>query len=259
VSVIPELLLAPVLVAISILAGRRAGQRVSGLVSSFPAVVGPVLLIAAQEHGSSFTARTANGILFGLVTLAGFTVAYARTLGRAHWSLSLACGWVVAGALAVPLRWLAGDLGQPAGLLVAMISLSVAHAALPAATASFRRDPPGTGGRHEIVLQMALTVTLVGFLAAAAAQLGPTIGGILAGLPVLASVLATRTHRRDGGDAVVALLRGMLAGMPAFVGFVALVGLLIAPLGTALAFGLAIIVAVVLQFAALDGRIPARA
>jgi hypothetical protein len=253
-SVLPELLLAPILVAISILACRRWGQRVGGLVSSFPAVVGPVLLIAAREHGASFAARSANATLLGLATLAAFTVGYAKTAGRLHWSISLASGWVAAAALAVPLRLWAGHLDFPAGLLVAILSLSAAYAVLPAGPSRFEPEPPDSGGGQEVMLQMALTTGLVGGLSIAGAQLGPTVGGMLAALPVLASVLAIRTHRRYGPPGVLHLLRGMLTGMPAFVGFCALVELLIVSLGTAVAFSLAIALAVSFQLMALDRR-----
>jgi hypothetical protein len=251
-GLLPELLLAPLLVAVSILAGRRWGERVSGLVSSFPAVVGPVLLIAAKEHGASFTASTADGTLFGLATLAVFMVTYAKLAGRVHWSVSLTSAWVTAVAVGIPIRWLAGYLGFPAGLLVSTISLYAAYAAMPPGIAPPARAQPEGGGAQEIMLQMGLTAALVGGLAVAAAQLGPTVGGILAGLPVLASVLAVRIHRRDGRAAVVGLLRGMLKGMPSFVGFCAVVALLITPVGTAWAFSVAAVVAIALQITALD-------
>lgn len=257
-SVLPELLLAPILVAVSILAGRRWGEHVSGLISTFPAVVGPVLLIAAQQHDASFAARTADGTLFGLATLAAFMVTYAKLAGRVHWSVSLTCAWMAAVVVGIPIRWLAGHLGFPAALLVSTVSLSAAYAALPPGTSPLARAQPDAGGSQEIMLQMGLTAALVGGLAVAAAQLGPTVGGILAALPVLASVLVVRIDRRDGGAAVVGLLRGMLNGMPTFVGFCAVVALLITPLGTAWAFSVASVVAITLQITALGRGVFAR-
>jgi hypothetical protein len=49
--VVAELLIAPLLVAGSTFACRRWGAPVGGMLSAFPAVVGPVLLILAQERG----------------------------------------------------------------------------------------------------------------------------------------------------------------------------------------------------------------
>jgi hypothetical protein len=75
---------------------------------------------------------------------------------------------------------------------------------------------------------MALTAVLVATLSAAAGVLGPLVGGMLAALPVLASVLAVLCHRDAGGEAAVVLLRGMLEGMAGFVAFCEVVALLIA-------------------------------
>ena len=48
-----ELVVAPALVGAATLAARRWGEGIGGLVSAFPAIVGPVLLIAAHQHGSA--------------------------------------------------------------------------------------------------------------------------------------------------------------------------------------------------------------
>ncbi len=65
-----QLLVAPALVAAATLAARRWSPRVGGVVSAFPAIVGPVLLIGADAHGTAFAARAATGTLLGLVALA---------------------------------------------------------------------------------------------------------------------------------------------------------------------------------------------
>ena len=89
VNTILELLVAPALVGAATLAARRWGQEIGGLVSAVPAIVGPVLLIAALEHGATFAARAANGTLLGLVALAAFAVAYGWTAARGGWRGSL--------------------------------------------------------------------------------------------------------------------------------------------------------------------------
>jgi hypothetical protein len=97
----------------------------------------------------------------------------------------------------------------------------------------------------------------VATLATTADLFGPLVGGMLAALPVLASVLAVFTHRQYGAVGVVGLLRGMLSGMAGFVGFCAVVATLIVPAGTAAAFAVATGVAIGLQVLALEN--PARA
>src|SRR4051812_45463233 len=96
-----EVVLAPALVGAATLAARRWGERTGGLVSAFPAIVGPVLLVTALEHGAAFAARAASGTLLGLVALSAFTLAYARAARRLRWPASLAAGWAAAGAAGV--------------------------------------------------------------------------------------------------------------------------------------------------------------
>ena len=101
--------------------------------------------------------------------------------------------------------------------------------------------------RWDLQLRMALTALLVVTLTAAASRFGPVVGGVLAALPVLASILAVFTHARYGAAAVVDLLRGMLGGMAGFVAFCALVAVLVEPLGIAASFAVATVAALAIQ------------
>jgi hypothetical protein len=241
-----ELVVAPALVGAATLAARRWGEGIGGLVSAFPAIVGPVLLIAAHEHGSAFAARTASGTLLGLVALAGFALAYGRTALRAGWRASLAAGWATAAAIAVLLGTV--KAGPLAGLVAATLSLLVARRALPSSAAT-PASTPTCPSRWDLALRMGLTAVLVVSLAAAASRLGPVIGGMLAALPVLASILAVFTHRQHGAQALVLLLRGMLSGMAGFVIFCALVAVLVDRAGVGSTFAVAALAAVGVQAA----------
>ena len=274
VNTVLELLVAPALVGAATLAARRWGQEIGGLVSAFPAIVGPVLLVAALEHGATFAARAASGTLLGLVALATFAVAYGWTAARAGWRGSLTAGWAVAGLAGLLVGAIAA--GPPGALAAAAVSLGAAHRLLRHAagrthpprradgttralgSAPGDRDPavgdPGAprGGeplvsRWDLQLRMALTALLVVTLTAAASRFGAIVGGVLAALPVLASILAVFTHARDGTAAVVDLLRGMLGGMAGFVAFCALVAVLVEPLGIAASFAVATVAALAIQ------------
>jgi hypothetical protein len=231
-----ELLVAPALVAISTLVVRRWGPRAGGVISAFPAIVGPVLLILALAHGRPFAARAANGTLLGLVSLAAFALAYGR-LARGHgWRVCAAAGWLAAGVAALAVGAAAGRAGSPVGLVVASTALAAAWRVLPGvALAAVSRAPrPG-----EIPLRMASVALLVALLSAAAGALGAVAGGMLAALPVLACVLAVFTHREHGGSQAIALLRGMLAGMASFVLFCQVIALAVVPYGIGAAFAAA--------------------
>jgi hypothetical protein len=246
VDLVLELVVAPALVGAATLAARRWGQRIGGLVSAFPAIVGPVLLVAALEHGAAFAARAANGTLLGLVALAGFALTYGRVAARAGWPNSLVAAWAVAGVLGLGVGTLAA--GPPVGLLAAAASLLAAHRLLRGVSSGALPDEPVLP-RWDLPLRMALTALLAMSLTAAASRLGPVVGGVLAALPVLASILAVFTHARYGAAAVAELLRGMLGGMAGFVGFCALVAALAEPAGIAAAFAVATVAALAVQTA----------
>ncbi|HEX6620114.1 MAG TPA: hypothetical protein VF024_10675, partial [Solirubrobacteraceae bacterium] len=76
-----------------------------------------------------------------------------------------------------------------------------------------------------------------------------SVGGVLAALPALASILAVFTHERQGPAAVAFLLRGMLSGMAGFVVFCALVAVLVDRAGVGATFTLAALAAVSVQAA----------
>jgi hypothetical protein len=244
------------LVAASTLAARRWGLRTAGVVSAFPAIVGPLLVLVAVDHGPAAAARSAEGTLLGLVGLAAFTAAYGRTAARGGWRTSLLSGWAAAAVASLGAAAAGVWAGAPLGLLAASISLWAAYRSL--ATARHGGDAAVqslvAGTRTSIAGRMVLTAVIVVALAGAVRVLGPLAGGILAALPVLVSVLAVVTHRDAGAQATVALLRGTLAGMAGFVAFCQIVALLITRAPLVPAFAVAIGAALLAQVPALRVR-----
>lgn len=246
VRLIAEVALAPGLVGVATLVGGRWGQRVAGLVSGLPVVVGPLLLIAAQRRGLRFAASTANGVLLGLPALGGFALAYARSAHHGP-AIGLFSGWVSAAALAALVSLCLAGLPFPAGLLVSSTSLALAFRLMPGAPDAAIQPRRSDVSLKAMQLRMAATAALVLVLWAALAVLGPTIGGVLAGLPAVVSVLALFAHRDGGSDAAVSLLRGSLAGMTSFVSFCAVVALLLSSAGLAATFAVGSVLGVALQ------------
>ncbi|MDQ6821986.1 MAG: DUF3147 family protein [Actinomycetota bacterium] len=240
--------LAPMLVALTTLVARRFGPRAGGMLSAFPAIVGPVLLVVALDHGRSFAAQAANGTLLGLVALSGFALAYGRAALRWSWPTCLTAGWAAAGATATVAGVLTRGADPTSSLAIAVLSLSVAYLALPRP-----RPAPALAVMKfgSLRMRMALTAVLVCALSIAAGVLGPLVGGMLAALPVLASVLSVFTHREADPQMLLSFLRGMLIGMGGFVAFCEVVALAIVHQGTAFAFAAATAAAVVAQGAAV--------
>jgi hypothetical protein len=239
---------APLLVAIATIVARRWGERAGGVVSAFPAIVGPVLLVLALAHGPRFTATAANGTLLGLASLAAFSLVYGRVACRHNWCACLIAGWAFAALAGLAVALAAGNAGSPAGLLVAAATLAVARGALPAAALGAATP---ASRRGTVVPRMATAALLVVLLSAAAGALGPLVGGMLAALPVLACVLVVFTHREAGAPAAIGLLRGLLAGMASFVVFCQLIAMLVVPYGIAPAFEAATLAALGMQAVAV--------
>jgi len=230
-ELVVQFVVAPLLVLAASFAARWWGHGIAGVVSAFPAIVGPVLLIGAHRHGASFAAQQATGTLLGLAALSGFALAYARTALHASWPVSVAAGWAVA-AVAAGLASAVGA-GLLGALVTAVASLVLARRGIPRATLGKLRLEPRAS---DLALRMALTALLVVSLAAVAGWLGPTVGGVLTALPVLACILAAFTHERYGAAAAAQLLRGMLSGMGGFVVFCLLVAALVDDAGVTVTF-----------------------
>ena len=244
--------LAACLVGVSTLVCRVWGHAIGGIFSAFPLIVGPALYLAARRQDAAFAAQTAVATLLGLVALSGFALAYGRSSGRWGWLPSVALGWAAAAGIGLLAARI--ETGLLGALAAATLSIALARAALPRGA---KTDPPRALPGWELPARMAMTALLIVGLTLAGERFGPTLAGLLAALPTIASVLAVLTHARDGHDALLALLRGMLAGLAAFVIFCAAIAALIEPAGVTVAFLLATSAAVLMQL--LTARLHATA
>ena len=93
------ILLAPLLILLATLAGRRWGPAVGGWLAGLPLTSGPVSLILALEQGPEFAGRAALGTLFGLISLSAFSLVYGVAARRMGWP---ACLVAVGGTLVAP-------------------------------------------------------------------------------------------------------------------------------------------------------------
>src|SRR3974390_1615945 len=140
-STLIALVMAPALVGVSTVVARRWGERAGGVLSAFPAIVGPVLLIVALAHGARFAAPAANATLLGLVSLAPFAVPYGRRAPGRGWRSSLLAGWACAALAGLAVGLAAGGAGSPAGALIAAPAVAPAWRGVPACRPG--AAPPG--------------------------------------------------------------------------------------------------------------------
>lgn len=237
-TLVLKLVLAPLLVVGSSLAGRRWGARLAGTLVAFPVVAGPILLIATLEHGTRFGARAAAASLFGLVSLAVFAVTFAYASRRFTWLPALALSWTATALSDVALA--PHPVGAVPGLAVVLAAVWAAHrlvaridpgeVELRVTTAPWWDLP----GRAVATALLVLTVTGI------SAAVGPVVTGMLAPFPIAISVVATFVHAQQGSPAAIRAVAGVIRGLTGFATFCFLVAVLLEPLGTAAAFALAL-------------------
>jgi hypothetical protein len=214
-----KLLLAPVLILLATLAGRRWGPAVGGWLAGLPLTSGPVSLILAIEHGPEFAARAALGTLFGLISLAAFCLAYGAVARRAGWGGCVAAALGAFGTSTVVFR----DATLPLGLAFALVCVVLTGVGAAMAGGGPPRPPPRLLP-GDLAVRMALAALLVLVLTSVAAALGPALAGSLSPIPVFGALLAVFAHRDQGAAAAVQLLRGMVLGSFGFATFMLAVG-----------------------------------
>jgi hypothetical protein len=247
-----KLLLAPSLVVTSTLAGRRWGPDAVGILVALPIVAGPILFITYQLHGADFASAAAVSSLFGLVSLAVFTVVFARVGFRFGWFASLAVSWAVV-------------LGVDAVLSVVHVTTLGAFAFTLAVTlvAMFvmpRVGPERPGGPEQppspawdLPARACATGILVLVVTTASSTLGPHWTGLLAPFPIAISVVTAFVHAQRGPAVTVRTLTGALLGLFGFAAFCLSVAVLVRPIGGA-SFVLGAAVTVAIQFLAVRTR-----
>jgi hypothetical protein len=237
---------APALVAGATLFGRRFGDTAAGLVAGLPIVAGPILWFYAMEQGPDYAASAAVATLLGLVSLSFFAIAYAwRAWSQGSVLSCLILSWLAFafGTIVINRTMHGGLPSLTHALLYGVLALFLALRSLPPMEPPTERAAPGP---WDLPLRMLAAAALVWALTALAQRLGPVLGGLLTPFPVASTVLAVFAQRQGGGEAAVAMLKGLLLALNAFAAFCAVLALSLpqvqAPLAFTLALGAAILV-----------------
>jgi hypothetical protein len=242
-----KLLLAPGLVALASLAGRRWGLRVGGAVAGFPVVVGPILLFFAIEQGAPFAAEATLKCLWGVLPFVAFCIAMSWSCLRLPLWASLLIGW--AAFFAVSFLGLHSQAGLFACALTALAAMVLGRRLLP-------KVPPhktvlAAPSRWDIPLRMGATLALLLSLTAAAKALGPLWSGALAAFPVASSILGSFAYLSNGPKGPAALFRGSLLGSYSFGTFCAVLAPALLAFSVPMAFLAALFSALAVQTGAL--------
>jgi hypothetical protein len=251
-----KILLTPALIWAVSLAGRRWGPAVSGLLIGLPLTSGPVALFITLERGTAFARQTASGILLGSISVALFCLVYAWLAAlRQPWLVAMAGGW-----LATMLSTLALDQVSVAGLA----ALGVAAAVI--LTLNWLMPRPSEGAESgpapwwDIPARMVVATAFVVALTEAAPALGAHLSGLLATLPIYASILVGFNHALFAPTQAIRFARGLALGLFGFIAFFTVLEALLTPAPLWLSFTAASLAALLTQAAlgwfthALTGR-----
>ncbi len=225
-----KLVITPVLILLASLCGRRWGETVGGWLVGLPLTSGPVALFLTLDQGPVFAEQAAAGSLAGTAAQACFAFGYFRMAERGTWA-AFAAGTLAFMAAGAVLQAL--DLSHPALLVVALITLSLALAAVPAQKLTLVVVAPPA---WDIPARMLVATTLVLCITNGATALGPRLSGLLASFPIFAAVLALFAHHLQGAAAARQALRGLLLGLYGFATFFSVLSWLLARTTIPLAF-----------------------
>jgi hypothetical protein len=256
-----KLVLAPAFVVGASLAARRFGPRVGGLVGGLPVVGGPILFVLAVVHDGVFAQRAANASLLGLISLAGYVMAYALLVRRRRWPVAVVAAWAtfLAATAVFALITSAVHVAPTVGLALAFASFTAARAMLPCVRGlspnSVEGLSPNVGPpAWDLPVRALCAAAMVLAITAASSGLGPRVSGLLAPSPIITTVLAAFTHAQLGPDATLRLLRGMLTGFFSFALFCWTIAVALPDASTGVAFSVAAVVAALTQIAIAGGE-----
>lgn len=237
-----KLFLTPVLTLLLTLAGRKWGQRVSGIVTGLPLNSGPISFLFALQYGTDFTAQAAVGSMGGMAAIAGFALVYAHLARRGAWYISapVALAIYFAGIFALD----ASKLSLLPTLLLTVIALAAAVRLMP------RTEPIAEGvkpPKWDLPMRLISATAFVLLITALGDILGPRLGGLASTFPIFATVMTTFAHRHQGAPAAIQWLRGCLMGMYATVAFYTVIGTLVTILPLLATYALAIVAALLVN------------
>lgn len=236
-----KITLAPILIALVTLAGRKWGPSVAGWLLGFPLNSGPIIFFLLLERGPRFAASAARGSLLGILAWMAFCLTYAFCCNRMSWWYATLAGWLAYSLIAAAL--LPVTLGVVWSYALVTLSLVAVLAIFPATPES---EKPSSLPGEDLWLRMATASLMLLSLTAVAKVLGATLSGILTAFPAYTTILAVFTHRHGAGLAARAM-KGVTAGLFTAATFLMTLSVALMHLKGALSFALAIAAALAVQ------------
>jgi hypothetical protein len=235
------------LIATASVAGRRWGHAISGWLVGLPFTSGPITLFLFLEHGASFAANAALGSLVGVLATAAFAVEFSAVAKRGgRIILSFVAGLIAFGLIGAAAQDIAIAPLPLYAICAVVLLVAIRLVPDPGATVSVALP------RWDLPARMILATVLVLAITGGASALGPRLSGLLATIPLYASILAGFGFQLVGPAAAIRVWRGLLFGLFGFGAFYLVLAASLESLGLT-AFGLALVAAIVMQAVTLQG------
>jgi len=238
-----KLILAPLIIGFTSLAGRRWGSAVSGWIIGMPITSGPIIFILALSHNATFAANAALGVLSGGLSLVTYSLTYSWLATRFRWPIVVAGSLLVFTTITVLLQNFIFPFTTV--FIVVFTAILIGLRLLPKDTISKTDDTEP--GRWDIPIRILVATSFILLITGIAPFIGSRLAGLLATIPLYITILAIFAQRHQGPVAVTHLFRGLLLGMFAFVGFFVLLITLLSRTSIAIAFLSAIVLALAVQ------------
>jgi hypothetical protein len=227
-NVAVKAVLTPVLIGGASLAGRRFGHHVAGWLVALPMTSGPVAFFLATDHGVSFAAGAAVGMLAATISQVAFALAYGSS-ARKGATRAFFVGTVAFAGATLALALVHWPALPTFGLVLLALGagyLLVRHRA----PAPSRAEPPRLP-RWDVPVRMIAATTVVVLITTLAPFLGPHLAGLLSPFPVFGAVVAVFTQRAHGPRAATQALDGLLLGLIAPAVFFVILALALPSVG----------------------------
>jgi hypothetical protein len=237
-----KLILAPIIIASASLAGRKWGPAVSGWIVGMPLTSGPVIFFIALSHGASFAANATLAVISGGLSLVAYALTFAWLASRFRWYVAWIGSFLVFAVSTTLLQYLTFSLVPI--FLVVCAAIWLGLWLMPKGNAEEGDTEPGP---WDIPSRILIGTSFILFLTGSASFLGSRLTGLLTTIPLYVTILAIFAHRHQGPAAAAHVLRGLLYGMFAFVGFFMTLSLLIGKTGIGISFLVAAAVALAVQ------------
>ena len=231
VTFLLKLVLVPTFIGVVTLAGRRWGTTISGWLIGLPFTSAPVAFFLALEQGNAFAGQASVGIMLGIISVFAFCLIYSWCAMRLTWLPSTLAGLTAFFVSTFLLQ--IGAIPLLVGFVFALL-IQVSFFFLMPRVGSDRASSKHL--RWELPARMVSATVLVFLITGLAQLLGPQLTGLLTPFPIYATTLAVFTHRSQGGEEAVKLLRGLIVGSLTFIVFFLILSMTIVGWGVTASF-----------------------